>query len=67
MSPDLRQDNYPEALHVMTPEAVHETLKLIRKLRWIGMDEDAERLQRAIITIPASGRASVLSWPASTD
>jgi hypothetical protein len=29
-----------------------EWIKLIRKLRWIGMDEEAQRLQRAVSTLP---------------
>jgi hypothetical protein len=41
--------------------------KLIRKLRWIGMEEEASRLQAAVRTIPPDERGSVSAGPFSTD
>jgi len=41
--------------------------KLIRKLRWIGMDEEAHRLQTAIASLPADERGAVAAEPFSTD
>jgi hypothetical protein len=41
--------------------------KLIRKLRWIGMEEEAERLQRAVSTLPPDERGCVAAEPYGTD
>jgi len=41
--------------------------KLIRKLRWIGLEDEARPLQLALGTIPAEERGSVLAAPFSTD
>jgi hypothetical protein len=44
-----------------------EWIKLLRKLRWIGMDEEAQRLQRAMSTLPSDERGSVVTEPFGTD
>jgi hypothetical protein len=44
-----------------------EWAKLIRKLRWIGLEEEARSLQLAVSTLPAEERGSVLAGPFSTD
>ena len=41
--------------------------RLIRKLRWIGMEEEADRLQTAACSLPADERGTVLAGPFSTD
>lgn len=41
--------------------------KLIRKLRWIGMEEEANRLQEAVRTVPPDLRDTVSAEPLSTD
>ena len=41
--------------------------KLIRKLRWIGMEEEAERLQQAVSTLPPDERGCVAAEPYGTD
>lgn len=41
--------------------------KLIRKLRWIGMEEEAHRLELAMGTLPPEERGTVLAPPVSTD
>jgi hypothetical protein len=53
----------------VTPEqrAARELAKLIRKLRWIGMEQEAEQLQTALGRFPSDKRASVLAGPHSTD
>jgi hypothetical protein len=48
-------------------EASWEWAKLIRKLRWIGMDEEARRLEQAVSTLPPEQRGTVSSGPFSTD
>ena len=45
--------------------ASSELVKLIRKLRWIGMEREAERLQTVLCRIPAAD--SVLAAPQDTD
>jgi hypothetical protein len=51
----------------ITDQESGEWARLIRKLRWIGMDEEAKRLEMAVSTLPADGRASVSFAPFSTD
>jgi hypothetical protein len=42
--------------------------QLIRKLRWIGLDHEAERLEEAVRTaLPIEQRTTVSSGPFSTD
>ncbi len=41
--------------------------KLIRKLRWIGLEDEARSLQLALRTLPAEERGSVSAGPFSTD
>jgi hypothetical protein len=44
-----------------------EWAKLIRKLRWIGLDEEARRLEQAVSTLPPEERGTVAAEPYSTD
>ena len=44
-----------------------ECARLIRKLRWIGLEEDAGRLEIAVSEIPADRRCSVIGGPFNTD
>jgi len=41
--------------------------RLIRKLRWIGMEEEAQRLEFAVSTLPPEKRDSVSCGPFNTD
>ena len=41
--------------------------RLILKLRWIGLEEEAERLELAVSTLPPGERGSVSFGPFSTD
>ena len=41
--------------------------ELIRKLRWIGLDDEARRLELAVSTLPPEERGSVSVGPFSTD
>jgi len=41
--------------------------KLIRKLRWISMEDDACRLQVAVCRLPPDQRGTVSAGPFSTD
>jgi hypothetical protein len=44
-----------------------EWAKLIRKLRWIGAEDEARSLQLAVSMLPAEERGSVSIGPFSTD
>jgi hypothetical protein len=44
-----------------------EWTKLIHKLRWIGLDEEAQRLERAVRSLPPGERKSVAAGPFDTD
>ena len=44
-----------------------EWAKLIRKLRWIGLEDEARSLQLAVSTLPAEERGSVSVGPFSPD
>ncbi len=41
--------------------------KLICKLRWIGLEEEAWRLQLAVWTLTPEARGSISAGPFSTD
>jgi hypothetical protein len=48
-------------------ETAHEWSRLVLKLRWIGMEDEAKRLQAMVNTLPAGERGSMLAGPFSTD
>jgi len=41
--------------------------RLIQKLRWIGLDDEAARLELAVSNLPLEQRYAVSSDPADTD
>lgn len=45
----------------------NETIKLIRKLRWIGMEEEAQKLQRELCEREDAAADSVVATPRDTD
>jgi hypothetical protein len=45
----------------------NEVAKLILKLRWIGMEEEAQRLERAVHRLPPQQRGTVIAEPSGTD
>jgi hypothetical protein len=48
-----------------TPAASSEIIKLIRKLRWVGLEEKAEQLEKELERHAASG--TVVSIQSETD
>ena len=44
-----------------------DLVKLIRKLRWIGLEEEAHQLEIVVRKLPPEGRAVVLATTSSTD
>jgi hypothetical protein len=53
--------------HICSNQQSEEWARLIRKLRWIGMDEEAHHLQMALCGLPPHERYAVLAGPFSTD
>jgi hypothetical protein len=53
----------------VTPEqkAACEVIKLVRKLRWIGLDAEAKELQLVLKEFSPERRGSMLACPHSTD
>jgi hypothetical protein len=49
------------------PQHPNDLSKLIRKLRWIGMEEEARRLQSVMRSLPVEQRGTVSAGPFSTD
>ncbi|HUC49736.1 MAG TPA: hypothetical protein VMA30_10155 [Xanthobacteraceae bacterium] len=47
--------------------ASNETIKLIRKLRWIGMEEEAQKLERELSEREEIAADSVVATPRDTD
>jgi hypothetical protein len=52
---------------VCSDQQAEEWAKLIRKLRWIGMEQEAHHLQMAVCRLPPHERFAVLTGPFSTD
>ena len=44
-----------------------EWAKLIRKLRWVGLEVEARRLELAMSALPPEQRGCVSAGPSSTD
>ena len=53
--------------HPQLNRQAYEWARLIRKLRWIGMEDDAHHLQLAMCGLPPHERYAVLAGPLSTD
>jgi len=56
-----------DALRVGEHVTRGEMAKLIRKLRWIGLEDEARRLQRVASTLPPEDAGSVSAGPFATD
>ena len=55
-------------VHFSEPESTaNDLVKLIRKLRWIGMDEEAERLQKKLAQQRNTADDTVLARSGETD
>jgi DNA-directed RNA polymerase specialized sigma24 family protein len=52
---------------VMGQQSSWEWAKLIRKLHWIGLHDEARRLEQAVSTLPPEERSTVLLEPLNTD
>ena len=52
---------------IAMPQHPSDFAKLICKLRWIGMEEEAMQLQRAARCLPPEHRGTVWAGPFNTD
>jgi hypothetical protein len=52
---------------IVTNRQPKEWSKLIRKLRWIGMEDEARRLQTVVSSLPPDERGTVSAGPFFTD
>ena len=54
---------------IVTPEqrASNELIKLITKLRWMGLDEEADCIERTLLSRSVEAGHSVLAEPQETD
>jgi hypothetical protein len=48
-------------------QQVNERIRLIRKLRWMGIEEEAQRVQTELEQCPVQPTDSVLAAPRETD
>jgi hypothetical protein len=55
----------PKHLNAPARQRANELIKLIRKLRWMGMEEEAERAETALRGV--SPADIVLATPSDTD
>lgn len=59
------QNDIPET--VVEKVSSDETVKRIRKLRWMGLIDEARSLELQLKRMPAVGKAGALAGPYSTD
>jgi hypothetical protein len=64
---DIVEDTIKDKQSSVDRKPSHEWAKLIRKLRWIGLDDEARRLELAVSTLPPEERGTVSIGPFSTD
>jgi hypothetical protein len=63
---DVRVERQKPPETSLAHHASNELIKLIRKLRWVGMEEEAKGLQKELTRRAIAGD-SVLATPAETD
>jgi hypothetical protein len=67
-SEQQQQQTSPDASDTSsTDKAPNEMIRLIRKLRWMGMEEEAKGLQQELTRRHATTADSVLATPAETN
>ena len=62
-----RQLDMRAACETAEPPTPAELIKLIRKLRWIGLEDEARQLQAALNRFPADQRAVLPGTPVDCD
>ncbi len=66
MEARLEQHELPKVFAARTSQS-NELIKRIRKLRWIGMEEEAQGLQKELERRRATAVDTVLATPRETD
>ena len=56
-----------EGMVFQEPRLPHDWARLILKLRWIGLEDEANRLESAVATLRPEERCGTLCGPLSTD
>jgi hypothetical protein len=62
----LRTENLSQDV-INAQVASNALVKLIRKLRWMGMDDEAEGVQMTVLSLEALPLDSVVAGPRDTD
>jgi hypothetical protein len=60
-------EHVPSTEIIPAHQLPQDVAKLISKLRWIGMDDEARRLQTAVAMLPSDVRGTTSAEPLSTD
>ena len=60
------QSNVPCSVSVEQDVSV-DLVKLIRKLRWIGLEDEAQQLALAVSKLPAEARSVITADASGTD
>jgi hypothetical protein len=58
---------HQSSLTCVDPRVPHDWARLLRKLRWIGLEEEARRLEFAVSTLPPEQRHGVFLEVSNTD
>lgn len=61
----MEQPQADNTIHIL--QRSDELLKRIRKLRWIGLEEEARQLQLAMLRLSPEHRVALPNEPFSTD
>jgi hypothetical protein len=64
---EMRGDRQKPPNRLAEQQASNELVKLIRKLRWMGLEEEAERVEDELILRRVAAADSVIAAPRETD
>jgi hypothetical protein len=63
----MQQTMTKEIVENAPEKGTDELIKLIRKLRWIGLQSEAKELQAALDDLPSPRHGTMVAGPHSTD
>ena len=64
---EMRRDQQKPPNRLAEQQASNELVKLIRKLRWMGLEEEAERVEDELVLRRVAAADSVIAAPRDTD
>ena len=64
---EMRRDQQKSPNRLAEQQASNELVKLIRKLRWMGLEEEAERVEDELVLRRVAAADSVIAAPRETD